>query len=196
MRDSNILLVNQVFSFYLYGRDFSNQLSAPLFFGPDEFARYLRDHRIDAVATSNKNNLYADYGTTEDSIYTSTHDSNDESVLFCDETPRSDVVSLSIKYQIDRDADTMVNFGINDFESATLLDNHHEAVILLDQPTDVRNTCITIFDTPTESLDRERKTVHISAIQYTLADGTSLSGTPSDYRFQDFPIETRWLKTL
>lgn len=191
IENKNILAINQVFNFYLYGKNFNNTLYNKVFFNKQDFYNFIMENKIDYILTSNKNNLYTKFWNDNNSFYSNSTDSNDETILFCSNQKYSDIKNIYIEYNIDRNDDVIYNFWINNFDKNIILNWKNN--INLELNNKIENLCFMIFDNPKKSIDNKIKTIKFSNIQLINNKGARINLTTSDFSFIDYSIEDIWL---
>jgi hypothetical protein len=186
--NAKILLVNQVFNFYTYGKFFNNVVSNFVFQNKTDFSNFLEKNGIDYIITSNKNNLYGKFGINGNSIYMDSFSANDETLLFCSDQLKGEKIDhFSISYKINRPLDMEVVFGVNDLSETIAL--NREKKTLLVKNKDISNMCFSLFDNPKKRFDNELKKVEdIEIIAKTLS-GENKRVVVSNFRFQNYAIE-------
>lgn len=186
--NAKILLVNQVFNFYTYGKFFNNVVSNFVFQNKTDFSNFLEKNSIDYIITSNKNNLYGKFGINENSIYMDTFSANDETLLFCSDQLKGEKIDhFSISYKINRPLDMEVVFGVNDLSETIALNGEKKTLLVKNK--DISNMCFSLFDNPKKRFDNELKKVEdIEIIAKTLS-GENKRVVVSNFRFQNYAIE-------
>ena len=186
--NAKILLVNQVFNFYTYGKFFNNVVSNFVFQNKTDFSNFLEKNGIDYIITSNKNNLYGKFGINGNSIYMDSFTANDETLLFCSDQLRGEKIDyFSISYKINRPLDMEVVFGVNDLSETIVLNGEKKTLLVKNK--DISNMCFSLFDNPKKRFDNELKKVEdIEIIAKTLSGENKRVVVPN-FRFQNYAIE-------
>lgn len=191
IENKNILSINQVFNFYLYWKNFDNKIYNKLFFNKDEFLNFLKNYDINYIITSNKNNLYSNFWIDKNKFFANSTDYNDESTMFCKNIDYKDIVWVDLKYSLEWTNDVIFNFWINDFEKNIIL--KWDKTSLKFNEIDIKNLCLTIFDTPKKSLNNKTKYVKFDNIELKKSDWNKIKIDISWFSFRDYAIEDVWL---
>lgn len=191
--NKNILAINQVFNFYLYWKNFNNNLFNELFYSKKDFFDFIDSKKIDYIITSNKNNLYSEFWIFGNKFYANSTDYNDESVMFCSKTNLKNIKKIKLDYKISWKDDIKLNFWINNYEINKVL-TWKQTVIDLNN-INITNVCLTIFDTPTKSLNNKEKSIDFIK-DLTFIDWNWVKSTLQglDFTFKETAIEDIWLK--
>lgn len=191
IKNKNILAINQVFNFYLYWKDFDNNIHNKVFFNKHDFYDFTVKNKIDYILTSNKNNLYTKFWNDNNSFYSNSTDSNDETMVFCSNQKYSDIKNIYIEYNIDRNDDLIYNFWINNFDKNIILNWNTKSSLNINSKID--NICFMIFDNPKKSIDNKIKTIKFNKIQLINNTGNIINLSTFDFSFIDYAIEDLWL---
>ncbi len=194
IQNTNILLINQVFNFYLYWKDFDNKLYNKIFFNKKSFSDFISKKNISYIITSNKNNLYSKFGVEKDYFYVSSHDSNDESILFCLNERIKNVSKIELDYVIDDAENINVNFWINNLSENKILKWKH--TVFVPKTKYINNLCVSISDTPKTSLSNTIKKIRFSTMNIVKKNWKRIKILPKYFSFRDYAIEDVWLKEL
>jgi hypothetical protein len=194
LKNEKILLVHQAWTHYYYGRDGSNTLLYYSAQNEGNFSKYLDQEGVNYVVTANKNNLYSQYGNNEGKIYTTTHDSNDESILFCTpETPYElgKLTRIRASFELNRPRDTRAYLLLNNGEESRELTG--STLDWIPQTEELNSLCVILYDQPVDRFDRAEKYIRITSLELFDIDGKPNGVSARDLQFVNRSLEEIWL---
>ncbi len=190
----NILTINQSFNFYLYWKNFDNNLFNELFYSKIEFENYIKEHKIDYIITWNRNNLYTKYWINKNTFYTNSTDANDEITNFCKKSNYENIIWLNIDYKLTNKDDVKFNFWLNNYNNSFILDWKNTKFSF--PKTQINNLCLSIYDTPTKSLNNDLKKITINSLQLITESNEKINIDLTWFKFEKKAFEDYWLDDL